>query len=788
LVLPADVVTVATADLPQALKQRSDWSPGDIAVYRPRSRSLPKLISREALPLIEQFRQPTPIEVAVLRYCAASGLDPRQTLADSYAFLLELYCVGLLVEPGLRAERIESSLRPGEHCVGVEIIRCVKVVEDSEVYQGRDQEGRLVALKLQPHPAPENSMMSLQREARILERLGGTVAPRLHRTGTIEGSTFLVMEWSPGVEVTVAAAELRQQATDGGAAAVLGLCIRVLEAFADLHARGVVHSDVHPGNILVDRNGRISVIDFGLAHDVGDGTCPRAGVFSFFEPEYARASLANQVPPPSTVRSEQYALMVLLDRLLSGSWYLDFALERQATLRQIAESHRVRFADRQLQAWPEVEAILDQGLAKNPDGRFGSLAEVIARLRSVRPAPAGGGTGASGRQQLEHLAAAWLRSLAPGGELFAADYMQSPTCSIFNGRAGAALVLYRLACTRSDPALLALADLWNARALQGMSASDAFSSPDLHEAFEERGRVSSWHTQAGPMAVQAAIHLAFGDVARAADWANRFVEQTRGPCSDLDLLFGTPGVLLTCTQLVEMLPDCVVLRARARECEEAVLRRIEALPPIANCTEFQHLGIAHGWAGVLLALLRWSSVAGQDAPASLRPRLAQLARLAEPTGRGVRWPSLNRTRSAESYYMPGWCNGSAGMVHLWVAAHRSLGDPDYLDLAESAAWNAWEDPGGATNLCCGLVGRAYAVLEYFRHTRREVWLDRARLLAVRAARTGSTHDGGEARASLYRGQLGLALLAAELEQPVLACMPWFGSEGWSDARSVNRPQ
>ena len=43
--------------------------------------------------------------------------------------------------------------------------------------------------------------------------------------------------------------------------------------------------------------------------------------------------------------------------------------------------------------------------------------------------------------------------------------------------------------------------------------------------------------------------------------------------------------------------------------------------------------------------------------------------------------------------MPGWCNGTAGYVHVWVLAHQALGDERYLRLAERAAWNAFEEAG-----------------------------------------------------------------------------------------------
>src|SRR5215207_4669102 len=84
-------------------------------------------------------------------------------------------------------------------------------------------------------------------------------------------------------------------------------------------------------------------------------------------------------------------------------------------------------------------------------------------------------------------------------------------------------------------------------------------------------------------------------------------------------------------------------------------------------------------------------------------------------------------------------------------------------LAEKTAWNVWEDPDKMTNLCCGLAGRAYGLLNLYKHTGEKAWLHRAQELANRAAVgiTASTlHEN-----SLYKEQVGVAVLAADLSRP-----------------------
>jgi serine/threonine-protein kinase len=189
--------------------------------------------------------------------------------------------------------------------------------------------------------------------------------------------------------------------------------------------------------------------------------------------------------------------------------------------------------------------------------------------------------------------------------------------------------------------------------------------------------------------------------------------------------------------------------------------------------------MAHGWAGVLYAILRWCDSTGSDPPPVVSDRLIQLAECAQPSGRGVSWPWLDSAAEHPAgASMPGWCNGAAGFVHLWTAAHRLLGEERFARLAELAAWEAWEHPSRVRSLCCGLAGRAYSLLTLFRHTGEPVWLDRAWQLADRAAR--QTPRGGDAEFpdSLYKGEVGVAILAADLASPAEAFMPFFEPEGW----------
>jgi serine/threonine-protein kinase len=130
--------------------------------------------------------------------------------------------------------------------------------------------------------------------------------------------------------------------------------------------------------------------------------------------------------------------------------------------------------------------------------------------------------------------------------------------------------------------------------------------------------------------------------------------------------------------------------------------------------------------------------------------------------------------------MAGWCNGSAGFVQLFSLAWEAYGNKSFLETAIGAGWDVWDSRKiRAYDLCCGLAGRAYSLLTLYRCTGDVAWLNKARRLAERAVEKVGIGQENPFPNSLYRGELGVAILAAELQRPEEASMPLFGPEDWA---------
>lgn len=255
------------------------------------------------------------------------------------------------------------------------------------VYLARDVKlDRLVALKVLPpllatQPVTRERFL---REARTAARLAHPNVVPIYRADEAGGTAFFAMAFVDGESL---ADRLRSRGPFAPAEAV-----RVLRdvawALAYAHASNVVHRDVKPENILIERQGgRVLVTDFGIAHRTAagdarltqDGTM--LGTLHYMSPEQVQGL-------PLDGRSDLYALGVVGFQLLSGRLPFD-TLEGPAVLL----AHATRPAPRLHELAPSVPvalaAVIDRSLAKDPAARYATgeeLADALARALEEVPA------------------------------------------------------------------------------------------------------------------------------------------------------------------------------------------------------------------------------------------------------------------------------------------------------------------------------------------------------------------------------------------------------------------
>lgn len=778
-VLPGDVEIVAREKMSATDRQRLAQQPGAYAVTRPGSRATSQLVEVQGALLLAQFRKPRTIVEAIAHYASVSGEAPEKVLEGSYEMLTHFRKLGFLVEPGERAAAVRPAYAPGETIGAYRVVRCVNCLEDSEVYRVFDPHGRPAALKRARRREDRAMEAALDREIVILQRLAGRGAPRLLERGEEDGRRWIAIEWIDGISSAEAAREVAR-AFGGAFEERRRLAADVARAYARLHAAGVLHGDIHPRNVLVGRDTAVTVIDFGnstLLNPPANWQRPRrAGLNTYYDPGYAEAVLAGREPPPLDAAAEQYSLGVLLYQLVTGKPYLELAVDRTTAWRQMVEEPPRPFAAAGMQPWPAMEACLARALAKKPADRFADIATFADALETVAlPEPDNAPSAPARATTAPDLLRHTRQRLGLDGVLLHQGLPIGPTASIKFGAAGIAYFFYRLAVTRGDADALSLADLWLQRARHENGRPLAFDNPELDMNERTLGTTSPYHTPSGLPWIDALISDARGDpdaVQRALD---ELVPMTAAPCANLDATLGLSATLTAATWLVASLRGSPVdLQPLTRAGDDVACRILEGiapLPDVGAANALAYLGIAHGWAGILRALMLWSAATDRPPAAAIRTRLDQLAELAEPVGRGLRWRRVMAPAQSDAMAWASWCHGTSGHVHLWLSAHRVYRESRYLDLAVAAGIHASGESPLGPNLCCDQAGQAYAMLALHRATADDTWLRAAQRMA-RHAEAGAL-TGDSCANSLYKGDVGIALLAAEIETPPQALMPLF---------------
>ena len=792
LVMPADAALIPVAQLSDELRRQVMAAEGDYAVTRPNSRVLARIVDSDGARLVQEFRQPSTVAQAVLRYCRATNEDPESTLDAAFPMLERLVHAGLLVAAvSPLAQRIRPMLEIGSRFAGIEVVACLQALEDTDLYHVKTMNGDSAALKLMRSVSDSESGFKFDHEASVLNHLDGAITPTLLATGAENNLRYMLLSWCDGSDCATFAAQLRPSNDFVG---LLRLSLAILDAYAHLHAQNVIHSDIHPRNILVDDSFSVRLIDFGLARIAGcenEIHPQRGGVGYFFEPEYATSVRRGQRAPHSSMPGEQYGLAALLHLLITGEQYLDFSLESREFLRQICEDGPRPFDSYGIRRWPAMEEILARALAKDPACRFPSVNDFATALRSVEEPPAraiASDQGTVSYDTATRTLTRILNRLKADGPLLQSGLASAPRASVTYGSAGVACALHRIACARHDPTLLSLADLWGERAARDGRRDDAWYCPEIKITSDAVGRVSPYHTESGVHFIKALIAHSMGDVITEQIAADSFVAAvSQTPCENPDLTLGRSGILLATSHLVAALRgnsfvNIVALRDLGNATVASIWQQLDSYASIVECHEIGYSGMAHGWAGILYATLCWCRASGTALPSNTEERLNQLAALACHSGRQAKWSwsTASQAHDTSRAYLPGWCNGSAGQVYLWLNAHSVFKDGRYFGLAEKAAWHVAKTDSGNGTLCCGFSGQAYALLALHRSSGERAWLHWAQRLAERAAiacRDLPPRQDFDAPAlrpdSLYQGELGVAVLAAELDHPSESALPAF---------------
>ncbi len=281
------------------------------------------------------------------------------------------------------------ALKTGDRLGHYEILAPLGAGGMGEVYRAKDTRlGREVALKVLPGQLARNpeALGRFQREAQAVAALSHPNILAQFDFGVQEGVAYSVTELLEGEDLRARMA--------GGPLPVrkaVELGIQIAQGLAAAHEKGVVHRDLKPDNLFVTRDGRIKILDFGLAKIGGEAafqlesegptaappTQPGAvmGTVGYMSPEQVKGK-------PIDHRSDLFSFGAVLYEMLSGrrAFKGDSAVE---TMTAILKEEPPDLAETNRALPPGLDRVVRHCLEKNPEERFQSARDVAFNLEAL---------------------------------------------------------------------------------------------------------------------------------------------------------------------------------------------------------------------------------------------------------------------------------------------------------------------------------------------------------------------------------------------------------------------
>jgi serine/threonine-protein kinase len=244
-----------------------------------------------------------------------------------------------------------------------------------EVYRADDLRlGQPVALKLLPEDLRHDSVRLAQfhNEVRTARQVSHPNVCRVYDIGDVDGLLYLSMEYVDGEDLSTSLRRIGRFPEDKAADIARQLCAGLAAA----HQRGVIHRDLKPANVMLDGDGRVRVMDFGLAA-VGRVEDIRAGTPAYMAPEQL---LGREVTP----RSDIFALGLVIYELFTGRRAFT-----ATTVGELVSQHEARSLTRPsvlvTSIDPAVERVILRCLDPDPERRPVSPLAVSAALPGGDP-------------------------------------------------------------------------------------------------------------------------------------------------------------------------------------------------------------------------------------------------------------------------------------------------------------------------------------------------------------------------------------------------------------------
>src|SRR5437016_4410636 len=247
------------------------------------------------------------------------------------------------------------------------------------VYKALDPTiGRTVALKtmrLDVHGLETEDMLRrFKNEARAAGVLNHPNIVTIYDAGKQDGIFYIAMEYIEGITLHALLAEKRVLTAEE----VIELSRHICKGLDYAHASGIVHRDIKPANIMITPNGTVKIMDFGIAKAGGGvtNTGQVLGTPNYMSPEQVKGRQLDG-------RSDLFSLGVILYEMLTGE--KPFVGQNVTTIiYKIVNENPITPRDLDVTVHPGLSAIVTKALAKAPDDRYQTGADLVRDLENYK--------------------------------------------------------------------------------------------------------------------------------------------------------------------------------------------------------------------------------------------------------------------------------------------------------------------------------------------------------------------------------------------------------------------
>jgi serine/threonine protein kinase len=288
----------------------------------------------------------------------------------------------------LQSSAFRVGLTPGAKLGDYEVQRLIGSGGMGEVYRARDTRlAREVAIKVLPAVLSYDSdrLRRFEQEARAAAALNHPNILAVHQLGTYEGAPYLVSELLEG-------STLREMLVRGPLPVrkVIDYGVQIARGLAAAHEKAITHRDMKPENLFVTKDGRVKILDFGLAkltqhQTISDQSTPTVsaetepgmvmGTVGYMAPEQVRGQTADH-------RADIFAFGAILYELLTGKRAFHKPTSAE-TMSAILNEDPVGISQIRPGLPPALHRVVHRCLEKNPEQRFQSASDLAFALEAL---------------------------------------------------------------------------------------------------------------------------------------------------------------------------------------------------------------------------------------------------------------------------------------------------------------------------------------------------------------------------------------------------------------------